>query len=180
MKVTVTALALLSLATVGFAASSPSEKVPGFGFVQGAAGGSRTLALTDVPANVRHAAEVALAGYGSSYTVMNVSLDLDEVEAIYEIRTRGSNGRIVEVDVDASGKIEELELEIRADEVPANVMEALARQVPTFETSKESPMQEKSLRPSKNGLLEVWYEFSGTNFDVEIRSDAKVIVIEPA
>lgn len=33
---------------------------------------------------------------------------------------------------------------------------------------------------SKNGLLEVWYEFSGTNYDVEIRSDAKIIVIEPA
>ncbi len=180
MKVTMTALALLGLSASAFAANPPAEKRPGFGFVEGAAAGSRQLALADVPAIVRHAAEVALAGYGSSYTVMNVSLDLDEVEAIYEIRTRGANGRTVEVDVDATGKIEELEIEIRADELPVNVMEALARQVPAFEVSKESPTYEKSLRPSRNGLLEVWYEFSGTNFDVEIRSDAKVIVIEPA
>ncbi len=28
--------------------------------------------------------------------------------------------------------------------------------------------------------LEIWYEFSGTNFDVEIRSDGKAVWIEPA
>jgi len=28
--------------------------------------------------------------------------------------------------------------------------------------------------------LEIWSEFSGTNFDVEIRSDGKAVLIEPA
>jgi len=85
---------------------------------------------------------------------MNVSLDLDEVEAIYEIRTKGANGRIVEVDVDASGKVEELEIEVRSDEVPSNVVEALMKHVPAFALAKESTYYDTGLRRAKHGVVE--------------------------
>ena len=59
-------------------------------------------------------------------------------------------------------------------------MDALAKHAVDFAPSDEIPLYEKSLRPSHNGLLEVWYEFSGKSIDVEIRSDGKAVLIEPS
>ena len=107
-------------------------------------------------------------------------MDFDEIEAVYEIQASGVNGMKLEADVSASGEIQEHEIELAREDVPANVLEALNLYFPTFEASPDSPSVEKSLRPSANGLLEVWYEFGGMKFDVEVRSDAKSLLIDPA
>ena len=39
------------------------------------------------------------------------------------------------------------------------------------------PRIEKSIRPSANGLSEIWYEFSGVTFDVEVRSDGRAHIV---
>ncbi len=119
-------------------------------------------------------------GLGSSYTFTGAELDLDEVIAIYEIRANTADGRRVEVDIEPNGKIEELEVQIRREEVPAVVLEALSRHSPDMQPAQDEVLFEKSLRPSRSGLLEVWYEFAGKDFDVDIRSDAQQILIEPA
>jgi hypothetical protein len=33
---------------------------------------------------------------------------------------------------------------------------------------------------SDGGLPEIWYEFSGVEFDVEVRSDGAAALVEPA
>jgi hypothetical protein len=76
--------------------------------------------------------------------------------------------------------LEELEIEISQDKVLENVHEAVRRFALGFEASGESPTIEKSIRPSAGGLPEIWYEFSGVTFDVEVRSDARAVLIEPA
>ncbi len=88
--------------------------------------------------------------------------------------------RIVEADIRPDGVVEELEIEIGENAVPEAVAQALKKFAPSFAPSAEAPRIEKSIRPSDIGLPEIWHEFSGTNFDVEIRSDGKAVWIEPA
>ncbi|MES2746350.1 MAG: hypothetical protein V4655_13040 [Bdellovibrionota bacterium] len=150
------------------------------GFVRAPTGGSKVVTLDQVPAAILHAAEIAFKSHNANYSLTGASMDFDEIEAVYEIQANGANGLKLEVDVSASGEIQELEIELAREDVPANVLEALNLYFPNFEASTDSPSVEKSVRPSANGLLEVWYEFGGMKFDVEVRSDAKSLLIDPA
>jgi hypothetical protein len=49
-----------------------------------------------------------------------------------------------------------------------------------FQPAQQQPRIEKSIRPSEIGLPEIWYGFSGVSLDVEVRSDGRAVVIEPA
>jgi hypothetical protein len=91
-----------------------------------------------------------------------------------------ANGTLLEADIGADGVLDELEVQSSAAEVPQNVSDAILEFAPAFEAADESPAIEKSIRPSAGGLPEIWYEFSGTTFDVEVRSDARAILVEPA
>src|SRR5262249_9580293 len=137
------------------------------------------ITLEQLPAQIRHTADVALAGYGAGNRIMNAHIDLDDVTAIYEVEALSADGRHLEVDVRPDGSIEEIEVQLSAEEVPANVMDELRNPFPAFQKSKEEVKFERSRRPAKNGLIELWYEFSPPNFDVETRSDAKAPLIDP-
>ena len=92
-----------------------------------------------------------------------------------------SGGRLLEADVRADGFVIELEIEIGESQIPAAVMQALERFAPTFSPAACRPRVEKSVHiQSEIGLPEIWYEFSGNMFDVEIRSDGRAVLIEPA
>ncbi len=137
-------------------------------------------AAVSAPPDILHSAEVAMKKYDGGATVLSSHLDKDDVIAIWEVQGSTDAGRLIEADVRPDGTIEELELEVAAGQVPPHVQAALEQFAPGFTPAQGRPRIEKSIRPSAIGLPEIWYEFSGTTFDVEIRSDGRAIFIEPA
>jgi hypothetical protein len=146
------------------------------GVVEAPVAGSIDVPLALVPRPVLHSARVAFKTFDGVSTITEAQLDIDEELAIWEIAgTVG--GLAIEADIRPDGHVEELEIEIASGEVPAEVNAALARWFPTF---APAGLIEKSIRPSDVGLPEIWYEFSGTAFDVEVRSDGAAAFVEPA
>jgi hypothetical protein len=150
------------------------------GVVEAPVAGSTAIRLEDLPGVIKHAALVTCKAYEGRSELVSAQLDKDEVEATYEVRCKTKSGKILEVDILADATVVELEIEINERQVPQNVKAALRQFFPTFIPANERPAIEKSVRPSKNGLPEIWYEFGGSNFDVEVRSDAKSLLVEPA
>lgn len=150
------------------------------GVVEAPVKGSSSLDLSDVPMHILHTAEVAFKEQdGMAHLTGVAQFDQDEVMAIYEIQGKTSSGRLLEADIRPDGTLLELEVEIEASDVPSKVSDAVGNFFPDFQLAEEKPAIEKSIRPSENGLPEIWYEFSGTKFDVEVRSDAKALLVEP-
>jgi hypothetical protein len=135
--------------------------------------------LASVPLPIRHSAQVAFKRFDDGATVTGAQLDKDDVLGLWEIQGKTSDGKGLEADIRPDGTIEELEIEIGAGEVPGGVMQALKMFAPQFVPAQDG-LIEKSVRPSDVGLPIIWYEFSGSNFDVEVRSDGKAVLIEPA
>lgn len=150
------------------------------GVVEAPAAGTTVIDLAALPPLVLHAARVAFKEYDGQAVVTSAQVDADEVDAVYEVKGRATDGTLLEADIGGDAVLRELEIQISSDAVPANVREALSTFAPLFEAADESPAIEKSIRPSLSGLPEVWYEFSGVTFDVEVRSDARALLIEPA
>jgi hypothetical protein len=157
-----------------------SVSVSDLGVVEAPTAGSTQLDLDEVPPLVLHAARVAFKEFDGRATVTGAQVDADETEAVYEVKGRATDGTLLEADIGADAVLRELEIEISRNDVPANVREAVRRFAPDFKPANESPAIEKSVRPTGGGLPEIWYEFSGTTFDVEVRSDARAVLIEPA
>jgi hypothetical protein len=149
------------------------------GVVQAPAAGNVSIPLDAVPLPVLHSAEVAFKRYEAGATLTAAQVDKDDVLAVYEIQGQ-YGGRLLEADVRADGVVLELEIEIGQGQVPQAVSQSLEQLAPGFSPATERPRIEKSVRPSEVGLPEIWYEFSGTTFDVEIRSDGRAVLIEPA
>lgn len=161
-------------------AAAPAVEPKDLGIATVPGAGSQKLALSDVPAALLHSAKVALKAYDGQGQVTGVQLDSDDVVAVYEFQGKAADGSLLEADILSDGSVEELEITISKDAVPAAIWEALHTFAPEFEFADEAQLIEKSVRPSALGLSTIWYEFSGRDFDVEIRSDAKGIFIEPA
>jgi hypothetical protein len=170
------ATALTPAATYAQSSVSPNQ----LGIVQAPAAGSVAIPVAALPPHVRHAAQVAFKRFDDGAFITGAQLDKDDVLGVYEVRGKSSDGRALEADIRPDGVIEELEVEIGSDEVPPAVSQALARFASGFTPAEGSPQIEKSIRPSDAGLSEIWYEFSGSSFDVEIRSDGRAVLIEPA
>jgi len=149
------------------------------GVVEAPSAGAVAIPLGAVPLPILHSAEVAFKRYAGGGAVLSAQVDKDDVLAVYEI-VGTAGGRRVEADVRADGVVLELELQIGQGQVPEAVSQALAVHAPGFQPAEQQPRIEKSIRPSEIGLPEIWYEFSGVTFDVEIRSDGKAVLIEPA
>lgn len=149
------------------------------GIVEAPAAGSTALDLSEVPAVIKHTAMVAFKSFDGEASLTGAQVDADEVRAIYEVSGVTSKGELLEADIAPDATLLELEIEIPERKVPRRVFKALERFAPTFKSERPA-LIEKSVRPSEGGLSEVWYEFSGVNFDVEVRSDARALLIEPA
>lgn len=119
--------------------------------------------LSAVPAAAMEAAQKAAPGV----TFETANIDNDEGTETYELTGKLASGKQVEVDVLADGTIEEVEEEIDAAAVPAEVQATLDKELAGF----ASTMIEKSTRP--NGV--VVYEFEGQHdgkeIDAEINAD---------
>lgn len=175
-----TAVLTSILSVMVYGSANAQQLQPGdLGVVEAPSAGTVQIPLDDVPLPILHTAEVAFKKYMGGGTVTSAQVDKDDVLAVYEIIGTSGNRR-VEADVRADGVLVELEIQIGQGQVPQAVSQALATHAPGFQPAEEQPRIEKSIRPSAAGLPEIWYEFSGVNFDVEIRSDGKAILIEPA
>ena len=167
-------------ARTAFAQSSVNPQ--DLGVVEAPTAGSDPIGLAQLQnrfPHILHSAEVALKKYFGGAVISSAQLDRDDVLAIFEVSGQ-VGGRLVEADIRPDGTVEELEVEIGQNAVPTEVMQALKMFAPNFSPSNAAPRIEKSIRPSAIGLDEIWYEFSGNTFDVEIRSDGKAVLIEPA
>ncbi|MGH8606928.1 MAG: hypothetical protein ACREX9_05785 [Gammaproteobacteria bacterium] len=181
-KLSVALSSLALTASLPFATADAVESVEpnDLGVVEAPDAGSTPVDLADVPALVLHAARVAFKEYDDQAELTGAQVDTDEIKAVYEVKGRASDGTLLEADIQADAVLQELEIEISREKVPENVREAVRRFAGNFEASDEPPAIEKSIRPSAGGLPEIWYEFSGVTFDVEVRSDARAVLIEPA
>jgi len=117
-----------------------------------------------------------LKEHAGGATLTSAQLDMDDILAIWEIGAE-AGGVALEADIRPDGTVEELEVEISEDEVPQAVLDAKARWFPSF---APEGLIEKSIRPSDDGLPQIWYEFSGVEFDVEVRRDGAAALVEPA
>ena len=128
------------------------------------------MKMEDVPANVRAVALEAAGGL----PLQSVAFDLDGGTATYEFKTKTERGTQLEIDVDATGEIEEIEEEITLQDVPGVVTDLLAVHFPNIQPT----FIERSTRAS----MAVWYEFEATKdgreYDIEVRADGRVILIQ--
>jgi hypothetical protein len=175
------ALVLLGLSIAPESAlAQPSSQPQDLGVVQAPSAGSVQIPLFLLPPHIRHSAEVAFKKYEAGATLTSAQLDKDDVLGVYEVQGQTADGRLIEADIRPDGVVEELEIQIGRGAVPEAVLQALEAFAPNFTPAQEQPRIEKSIRPSAVGLPEIWYEFSGTQFDVEVRSDGRAVLIEPA
>jgi archaellin len=174
-----TALTVVGMLVGAGLAHAQQVQPQDLGVVQAPAAGNVSVPLDAVPLPVLHSAEVAFKIYEGGATLTAAQVDKDDSLAVYEIQGL-HGGRMLEADVRADGFVLELEIEINQAQVPPAVSQSLEQLAPGFTAASDRPRIEKSVRPSEVGLPEIWYEFSGVSFDVEIRSDGRAVFIEPA
>ena len=136
----------------------------------------KKIKLEEVPAIVMQTAKAAVPGV----TFSEAQIDTDDTETIYELKGTTKEGKKVEVDVYPDGFIEEIEIQIEKSEVPTKVLSFFEKKFPGFKLTKI----EKSIRPCRNGLQTIWYEFDGVTsageaVDVEIDENATKYLVEP-
>jgi hypothetical protein len=140
-----------------------------------AARGEETkIKLEEVPQAVMTCAQEAAKKACCDAKLTQASVEVEEGVKTYELQGKLHDGGSLEIDVDADGKLLEVETETTMDKVPKAVKQALKRRMKGF-TAK---FIEKSKRPAS-----VWYEFEGEDAKgnptgVEVREDGKAIVIE--
>jgi hypothetical protein len=166
------AAGVIALGAGGVAVAQNGGDALAPGFTQQPLGGTSDVKLDSVPAAVRHTADQAARGG----EITKAALDLDGVAAVYELAGKDGDGASIEVDVYTDGKLEEIETTIEAADVPSAVTERLDSALPDYEYDSV----ERSIRPTKTGLLEVYYEFGGEEADVEIDSRGSQYTVEPA
>lgn len=131
------------------------------------------IALEDAPKKVVETAETTAPGA----RFVRVTVEVEKGRRIYEFEGEGPNGEHIEIDVYEDGTLEEIEMEIGADELPPAVVEALARTEPGFSIT----YVETSVR--RDGVF--IYEIEGTSknglmLSFDIREDGVIVNRESA
>lgn len=121
------------------------------------------LDMSAVPAAAMEAAQKAVQGV----TFETAQMDKDEGTDTYELGAKLSSGKHIEVDVLADGTIEEVEEEITAAELPAEVKATLDKELAGFAPT----MIEKSTRPQGVVVYEFEGQHGGKEIDAEINAD---------
>lgn len=127
------------------------------------------ISLDDVPEHVLDTAITTAPGV----TFGRVSIEVENGVSIYEFEAQDYNGKHIEIDVTEDGDLDEIEMEIDADDLPASVRKTLEEVAPGFEPD----YIELSVR---NGGADFVYEFEGyldgASVDIEIAEDGELLV----
>lgn len=125
------------------------------------------ISMSDVPTNVRMAAQAVAGARG--YEIQEVSTEVERDGRLYY----EFGGEGFEIDIAADGMLDEVEEAISLEQLPQEVRDTLQQFLGDFQPSTV----ETSTRP--DGALV--YEFEGqlgdTQVDVEISADAQVMTI---
>jgi hypothetical protein len=136
---------------------------------------SAKLETNQLPPHIAAAARAA----GGFEQITEAGIEIENGRPIFEIKGRTRDGRVREVDILASGEIEEIEDEIQQGEVPQPVMQTLQKWMPNFRPTKF----ERSERPvpGGSGVTSLVYEFEGQHggveVDVEVAADGSRLTI---
>lgn len=97
------------------------------------------VALTDVPAKVRKAADAAVPGARWS----DASREEEDGEVLYELEGKDARKRPVTIEITAAGTVTEIETEIPLQEVPELVKSALRAKMPRFKVASAYEVREE-------------------------------------
>lgn len=128
------------------------------------------VGMQDVP----HAAMAAARQAAGTTEFQAVGLDLDDGQATWELSTKSGDGKGIEVDVTAEGMVVEVEYETAEDEVPQRVMDLLRKYFPDMQPATI----ERSVRKNFVTFYEFEGEANGSEVDVEVRNDGRMLVIQ--
>ena len=123
----------------------------------------KAITMDQAPPAARDAATKAVEGISFE----KVQIDSDEGTETYEFAGKTADGVMIEVDVLADGTIEEIEQQIDASALPAEVKTTLDHNLPSFKPT----MVEKSTRPNNAVVYELEGSHEGKDVDVEINAD---------
>lgn len=128
------------------------------------------ISLEEVPPAIIDAAETTAPGV----EFHRVSTEVEGGRLIYEFEAYNSAGKHIEVDISEDGAIQEIEMEIAINQVPADVREVLDKTAPGF----EADYVEYSVR---GGGAEFVYEFegeqNGRTLEIEIAENGSVLFV---
>jgi len=138
-----------------------------------------SLAMSDVPLIVSHTAQLAAEQYLAGATFAEVGFDPEGDVPAFEFAGTGSAGQAIEVDIYPDGVVEEIEEVIDQAEVPAETLAMLNMFFPEVQID----LVERSTRPTKLGLTNIYYEFEavtadGVTLDVELNEDGTRMTVE--
>lgn len=165
------------------------------------AGVEEQIALTEVPAEVMAVAKAHLKNLRLAIDAP-VTIDLDNViddnirseyeelgdvsivsanteteedgSFVYEIQGTVADGRRVEIDLDPSGRIEEIEVEFKPDDVPGAVLKSVETKMPGFKPAFIEASHSASMQV-------IGYEFVGKmgaeDLDIEVSPDGRTISV---
>ena len=131
---------------------------------------SDEISLEDVPENVLDMASRTAPGV----TFDRVSIEVENGLTVYEFEAEDHAGRHIEIDVDESGRLEEIEMETDLEDVPPQVMITLANTAPGFTPD----YIELSVRESGRYFV---YEFEGrldgARLNIEIAENGELLLV---
>ena len=135
------------------------------------AGEEKPVELDKVPANI---VEVAKELIPDVELVSANTETEDDGSFVYEIQGKLKDGRKVEFDIDPNGRVEEIEIEFRVEDVPVAVLNAIEKKLPGFKPEFIEASHSRSMQV-------VGYEFVGTlgenKMDIEVSADGRRIVV---
>lgn len=139
------------------------------------------ISMDQVPNWVRSAANEAAEYYFPGATFESVQFDVGGELSAFEFAGTSAEGATIEIDILPDGSLQEVEEIIDESGVPAEALTTLQTYVADFTVAD----YERSIRPQSNGIVQVWYEFGGTNaageeFDVEVNEAGTLLLIELA
>lgn len=128
------------------------------------------ISMEEVPAEIVDIAATTVPGMNFD----RVSTELENGVTVYEFEGYNSAGKHVEVDIDENGEIQEIEMQVSAEQVPPVVERSLEQAAPGFEAS----YIEFSVR---GGGSEFVYEFEGDHegrtLEIEIAENGDVLFV---
>ena len=134
------------------------------------AGEEKQIAFEDLPESIIKSATDLLP----NATFTSANTEQEDGETTYELQGKLNDGRNVEVDVLANGKIEEFEVEFSQDLVPGAVLKAIERKMPGFTPTYIEASHSASKKVVK-------YEFVGKlgdqDMDINVSADGRRIEV---
>ena len=140
--------------------------------------GTEEITVNSVPQWIMDTAQRAGDQFFVTVTLDSVQFDPEGDLPTYEFSGAAEGVMGFEIDIYPDGTLEEVEETIAEGDAPSAVMDVLSTYFPNLEMEQV----ERSTRPGKNGLYDIYYEFTGMNdgqdVDIEINEDASMILIE--